>query len=132
MGIWYDVGSSAQSSGPIVIQPDNSVTEARYIGSLCAHHPDLKGLRLKKNHLCLQCHRDRKADYRNQPRIRDKRAAMRASGLRQAREDQLNADRLATTIRLRAIEIAKRSGAHDYQYQDFWDQARREIAASPP
>lgn len=125
-------GLSTQNPSPIVIQPDNSLTDKRYIGRICEHHPDLNGLRLKKNHTCMQCYRDRKADYRNQPRVQAKRAAIRSAGREQARLDGLNAERLTTAIRLKAIELAKASGVEPTSYREFWDKARYELAASPP
>lgn len=33
----------------------NEMTDARYIGKICAHHPEFNGLRAKRSYQCVQC-----------------------------------------------------------------------------
>ncbi|MFZ2287583.1 MAG: hypothetical protein WAV93_11410 [Bacteroidales bacterium] len=39
----------------------NELTEARYYGKICVHHPEFKGLRLKRSYQCVQCNSENKA-----------------------------------------------------------------------
>ena len=38
----------------------NEMTDKRYIGKICAKHPEFEGLRLKRGYECVQCRSDKK------------------------------------------------------------------------
>lgn len=38
----------------------NEMTDARYIGKVCVHHPEFEGLRLKRSYACVQCNSEDK------------------------------------------------------------------------
>lgn len=39
----------------------NEMTDARYLGKICDHHPEFNGLRLKRSYQCVQCCSENKA-----------------------------------------------------------------------
>jgi len=106
-----------------------SVDASKYRGAVCSKHPDINGLRYKRNHYCVGCQRDQTRARRKSMVGYNERtvaAADRRLSISVAKKLEFQQNEL---VRLRCIEIQLKRGTPPADFRQYWVEAKQQLEA---
>jgi predicted Fe-S protein YdhL (DUF1289 family) len=105
------------------IKESASISDTRYIGSVCAKHPQLKGERRKASYVCVGCQRDKNKKHRKSLIG----AHEHSEAMKEARSANTLARKIQETrqrqIKIRAEDICVKLGDSMRNWADYYQQA---------
>lgn len=109
------------STSPKVL---NSISETRYRGSLCPHHPELKGERMKRNGECVGCRQIMNRLYRQTDKGKAA-AARRARNRRYVQSFDRRVEReVEDATRLKGMELSMQKFGNVEHWKELFDEAK--------
>jgi hypothetical protein len=103
---------------------DRSISDTRYIGLVCAKHPDLQGERNKRNHECVGCRRDMNKAYQKTEKGREAHRR-RQKNLRAVHTFDREVEReVEAATRLKGMELSMQRFGNVEHWKELWDEAK--------